>query len=106
MGRVQWARRKCLFRSLRHTMDVPRNAAAGTGILFILSPADDGPRSAAPPRCYGPHGNGDRQWPFGDRVLVWLAPHWREDIEKYLDSSADNMAQRFAQHQLARGSAL
>ena len=47
-------------------------------------------------------GNGDRQWPFGDRVLVWLAPHWREDIEKYLNSSADNMAQRFAQHQLAR----
>jgi len=47
-------------------------------------------------------GKGDRGWPFSDRVLVWLAPHWREDIEKFRSSSADSMTRRFDQHQLAK----
>ena len=47
-------------------------------------------------------GEGNRRWPLGDRVLVWLAPHWREDIENYRSSSAGNMVERFAQRQLDR----
>ena len=39
-------------------------------------------------------------WPFEDRVLVWLAPHWTDDVAKYHASSGREMAKRFDADQL------
>lgn len=44
----------------------------------------------------------DEAWPFPDRVLVWLAEHWRENVEAYHRGSAPAMAGKLQSHQLER----
>jgi len=39
-------------------------------------------------------------WSFGDRVLVWLAEHWKDDVEKYRSSGRGSMAEQFNSFQL------
>lgn len=43
----------------------------------------------------------DEAWPFEDRVLVWLAEHWRDDVARYHRDAGHDMAKRFEPHQLA-----
>lgn len=45
----------------------------------------------------GPNGE---DWPFEDRVLIWLAEHWSEDIAGYHTGSGAEMARRFDPDQL------
>jgi hypothetical protein len=39
-------------------------------------------------------------WPFMDRVLLWLAPTFREDIERYHAGNGPSMRDRFDERQL------
>ena len=39
-------------------------------------------------------------WPFMDRVLAWLAPTFRPDIERYYASGGPSMAEQMKEHQL------
>ena len=38
--------------------------------------------------------------PFEDRVLLWLSPKWKEDVENYHKNGGKGMAERFDRHQL------
>jgi hypothetical protein len=38
--------------------------------------------------------------PFEDRVLIWLSPKWKEDVERYHKNDGKGMADRFDHHQL------
>lgn len=40
-------------------------------------------------------------WPLDDRVLVWLAGHWHEDVTNYHAKKAGSMSDRFMPHQLS-----
>jgi hypothetical protein len=39
-------------------------------------------------------------WPFEDRVLVWLGGHWLEDIAKYHDDGSRGMTDMLQEHQI------
>ncbi len=41
-----------------------------------------------------------RSFPFEDRVLIWLSPKWKEDVENYHKNGGKGMADRFDHHQL------
>lgn len=42
----------------------------------------------------------DSTWPFADRVLVWLADHWRNDVERYHRKGTPSLAELLKEHQL------
>lgn len=41
-------------------------------------------------------------FPFEDRVLIWLAPHWRGEIEAFHKSDGRGMHDTFEEHQLSK----
>lgn len=40
------------------------------------------------------------EWPFEDRVLVWLADHWTEDVAGFHSGRAPEMSAKFTPEQL------
>ena len=47
-------------------------------------------------------GRHTEKWPFEDRVLVWLEPSLRDDIERFHSSSGPNMVGIFKSWQVER----
>jgi hypothetical protein len=46
-------------------------------------------------------GKANTDWPYEDRVLVWIFPTFQEDVMKYHNSNGQQMTKLFMAHQLS-----
>ena len=42
----------------------------------------------------------EAKWPFEDRILVWLADHWLDDVRRFHADAGPDMSEQFTRQQL------